>query len=285
MWDGREVNPANPMKIANSLAVNQQILAASLAQQAVDATSGHAQGKIPLTPSQQQEIVRFELGLATAQAKSDDAGWLTEQGALGGPANIFDFPFYIGINDNVADPLGPFDPNAMSIYSTWASSHDEYRKSVARGEVVFNTKPIVISGVKGLNDNAYFGTPKTLTGTCTTCHNTPQVGDHSLAIALDIGITDGSRRTADLPLYTLRNLTTHETITTTDPGLALSTGKWSDIGRFKGPVLRGLAARAPYFHNGFAKNLHAVLDFYTDRFGVQFTDRERKDLIAFLRTL
>ena len=28
---------------------------------------------------------------------------------------------------------------------------------------------------------------------------------------------------------------------TTDPGRALLTGKWKDIGKFKGPVLRGLA--------------------------------------------
>ena len=111
------------------------------------------------------------------------------------------------------------------------------------------------------------------------------MGNHSLAIALDIGLTDGSRRTRDMPLYTLRNRTSGEQITSTDPGLALSTGKWKDIGRFKGPVLRGLGARAPYFHNGFAQDLDAVLNFYTQRFGVTFTRRERADLIAFLRTL
>ena len=173
----------------------------------------------------------------------------------------------------------------MTLYDTWEGSRDDNRASVARGEALFNSKQIVISGVKGLNDNPYFGSPTSFTGTCTTCHNTPQTGNHSLAVALDIGLTDGSRRTPDMPLYTLRNLTTGVTVTTTDPGLALSTGKWKDIGRFKGPVLRGLGARAPYFHNGFAQNLHAVLDFYTQRFGVTFTDRQRKDLIAFLRTL
>ena len=49
---------------------------------------------------------------------------------------------------------------------------------------------------------------------------------------------------------------------TTDPGRALITGKWADIGKFKGPILRGLAARAPYFHNGFAATLDDVVDFY-----------------------
>jgi cytochrome c peroxidase len=58
-----------------------------------------------------------------------------------------------------------------------------------------------------------------------------------------------------MPLYTLRNLHTGEVMRTTDPGRAMVTGRWKDIGRFKGPILRGLAARAPYFHNGFAATL------------------------------
>ncbi|HTQ10300.1 MAG TPA: hypothetical protein VMI31_09540, partial [Fimbriimonadaceae bacterium] len=189
------------------------------------------------------------------------------------------------INDNVADPNGPFNPNSMSLFDPWTHSRNDDRAAIARGEVVFNTKPIPISGVNGLNDNPYFGSPSSTVGTCTTCHNAPNVGDHSLAIALNIGVADASRRTPDMPLYTLQNLSTGEITQTTDPGLALSTGKWKDIGRFKGPVLRGLAARAPYFHNGSARDLDAVLDFYQDRFGISFTSRERHDLIAFLRSL
>ena len=58
-----------------------------------------------------------------------------------------------------------------------------------------------------------------------------------------------------------------------------------DIGRFKGPILRGLAARAPYFHNGSAASLSDAVDFYDQRFGIGFTEAEINDLIAFLRTL
>jgi cytochrome c peroxidase len=50
-------------------------------------------------------------------------------------------------------------------------------------------------------------------------------------------------------------------------------------------VLRALATRAPYFHNGFAKDLDAAVDFYNDRFGIGFTTNEKADLVAFLRTL
>jgi cytochrome c peroxidase len=102
---------------------------------------------------------------------------------------------------------------------------------------------------------------------------------------LNIGIADASRRTPDLPLYTLRNKSTGETMQTTDPGRALVTGKWRDVGKFKGPILRGLAARAPYFHNGSAASLGEVVDFYNSRFGIGLTSQEHADLVAFLRTL
>lgn len=148
---------------------------------------------------------------------------------------------------------------------------------------LFNSKPITIAGVKGLNDDL---NAPVINGTCTTCHDAPNVGDHSIPAPLDIGLTDASRRTPDMPLYTLRNLANPAlTIQTTDPGRALFAGKWKDIGRFKGPILRAVATRAPYFHNGFAADLGAVIDFYNTRFDVGITDAEKADLIAFLSTL
>ena len=74
-------------------------------------------------------------------------------------------------------------------------------------------------------------------------------------------------------------------VTTTDPGRALVTGRWKDIGRFKGPALRALATRAPYVHDGSAADLGAVIDFYEKRFDIGFTEQEKRDLAAFLRTL
>ena len=50
-------------------------------------------------------------------------------------------------------------------------------------------------------------------------------------------------------------------------------------------LLRGLAARAPYFHNGSAASLSDVIDFYDQRFNIGFTPREKQDLIAFLNAL
>jgi len=55
------------------------------------------------------------------------------------------------------------------------------------------------------------------------------------------------------------------------------------IGRFKGPTLRALAPRAPYFHNGFAASLDEVVAFYNTRFSIGFTVPEQRDLVAFLK--
>jgi cytochrome c peroxidase len=52
---------------------------------------------------------------------------------------------------------------------------------------------------------------------------------------------------------------------TSDPGKGLITGQCVDVNRGKGPVLRGLAARAPYFHNRAAANLHELVKFYNQR--------------------
>ncbi len=72
---------------------------------------------------------------------------------------------------------------------------------------------------------------------------------------------------------------------TSDPGKALISGKCSDVNRIKGPILRGLAARAPYFHNGAAASLDEVVNFYNDRFQMGLTDAERAELVAFLSSL
>jgi len=124
-----------------------------------------------------------------------------------------------------------------------------------------------------------------LTGTCTVCHDTPNAGNHSVSMPLNLGLTDASRRTPDMPLYTLRNKTTGQIKKVTDPGRALIDGQWKHIGRFKGPILRGLASRAPYFHNGSAATLGEAVDFYNNRFGMGLTAQEKSDLVAFLRTL
>jgi cytochrome c peroxidase len=50
-------------------------------------------------------------------------------------------------------------------------------------------------------------------------------------------------------------------------------------------MLRGLAARAPYFHNGSAATLTDVVNFYNRRFNMGLTAGQMGDLVAFLKTL
>lgn len=102
---------------------------------------------------------------------------------------------------------------------------------------------------------------------------------------LNIGLAVASRRTPDLPLVTVMCNPTGKITQLTDIGRALATGKCADIGKFKGPILRGLASRAPYFRNGSAATLDDVLDFNDARLNLHLSKRDKDNLVAFLKTL
>ena len=291
MWDGRESSTeTGTTPIAFS--TNPTDLLSDLRHQSVDATTGHAQGRRSLSPEQQQQIVAFEMALSTAQDVDSVAGSLEANAASGGPKALVDQPFYIGIND----PLGlnpfktPFNPVVFTLYNdAWAQAASgtagARRASILRGQTLFNSRTINITGVDGLNDATGLSVIK---GTCGTCHDAPNAGNHSVSAPLNIGVSDldGPLDVKYLPVITLRHKKhKSDVITTTDPGRALITGKWTDIGKLKGPVLRGLAARAPYFHNGSAAALKEVLEFYNVRFAMGLTDSEKADLVAFLSAL
>ena len=46
-----------------------------------------------------------------------------------------------------------------------------------------------------------------------------------------------------------------------------------------------MAARAPYFSNGSAKDLRAVIDYYDRRYNIGYTEREKQDLVNLMRAL
>lgn len=85
-----------------------------------------------------------------------------------------------------------------------------------------------------------------------------------------------------------------------DSGRFLITRNLEDLGKFKTPGLRNIAVTAPYMHDGRFKTLEEVIEYYnnpaklvpdainTDPALTQplnFTAQEKKDLIAFLKTL
>lgn len=286
MWDGRATHA--PFLPPMDAGADMSNMVASLTHQVIDATMGHAQGTTAPSDAQLQQIVSFELGLTTAQTYDFNAGYLNDDDAMGGPRILATLQNYIGINDVLgADPVGAdFNSSSMTLFDAWQSPNSHAgggaRGAIARGEHLFNSKSITITDVGGLNDA--LGMP-VIAGTCTTCHDAPNVGNHSVALPINIGTSDATRRTPDMPLYTLRNNATGAVVQTSDPGKAMISGKWADIGKFKGPVLRGLAARPPYFHNGMAASLADVVNFYDTRFTIGFSAQEKRDLVAFLSAL
>jgi cytochrome c peroxidase len=282
MWDGRE-------------STTGASLPADLAHQAANALTTHAAAAALPPAAVLQAIVGFESAQFMAQSLDALAGPLDAAGASGGPALLARQSFTPAANLPVVSTATNSDlPPApvFALFTSWETltgrdPQSLARASIGRGERIFNSRPILLSGIAGLNDQiGPNGLPLSqLHGTCGTCHNTPNAGSHSTAALFNTGIADAARRSADLPLLTLINRTTGATIQTSDPGLALTTGKWADVGRFKVPTLRGLAARAPYFHNGAAPDLSAVVDFYDRRFTMQLTSQEHADLVAFLSAL
>jgi cytochrome c peroxidase len=280
MWDGREP---------------------SFAQQAIDATLIHAQGNAGPNAAQQAQIVAFESGIFTAQAHDSAAHDLTANGAMGGPTVLANLlaGFFVGINDPLGgNPSGAaFTSQIFDLYQPWSAiaGHgkvDQARQAVARGEALFNNTPITITGVAGINDLPGL---TTVSGFCGTCHDSPGVGNHSVKLPINIGIANGGEDNdnpgldiGDLPVFNLlcvKGPNAGATYTVTDPGRALISGKCPDIGKVKGPILRGLAGRAPYFHNGSAATLLDAVNFYNLRFNIGLTPAQMSDLAAFLQTL
>jgi len=150
---------------------------------------------------------------------------------------------------------------------------------------------------------------------CTGCHATHNIGNNPSATffarvgtdSLDIlnqllsntnlssatlaNLAVYQQEVSQLPQYCLRPKSSVSSascgsvpgdVVTTDPGHAMVSGHIADVGKFKPPILRGLAARSPYFHAGTAQNIQMLIHFYNARFQIGLTEDEVNDLGAFL---
>jgi mono/diheme cytochrome c family protein len=223
---------------------------AGLTNQATRNVTGGQQGQ-PAPPEVIADIVSFETALSTAQTFSFAAGLLDAGGARGGAEAV----------SQMTRVEGRFD-----LFDAWINSRIAARAQIARGQELFN------------NENPGGRS-------CSGCHNSANNGTNIDNRFFDIGTASAEARTPDLPLYTFRNRTTGEERQLTDSGRGNVTGLWQDLGRFKTPTIRALAARAPYFHNGIAGTLEDVVRHYETHLGFIFTARERADLVAFLKAL
>ncbi len=208
----------------------------------------------PPTPETVNAIVDYELALSFAQSKVPGAGDLDKHGAKGGPKFLSQQAFVAG---------------RFNLFDGWKKDKNKHRAAIARGQELFNTK-----------------TRPDGRGPCLSCHNSENNGSNVAGTVFDIGASDARWASVDnLPVYTVKNVSTGEEIQTTDPGKANRTGRWSDMNKFKVPSLRGLTARAPFFHNGVAKDLNDVVEFYEKSLGFKYTKAEKEDLVAFLNAL
>ncbi|HET7542255.1 MAG TPA: cytochrome c peroxidase [Polyangiaceae bacterium] len=273
MWDGREPD---------------------LASQAKNATLRHAEATDAPDDETLRSIVDFETALFTTQVQADGLGSTSAAGATGDPRTLSTQDFFVNINrDTSTFPPAPTEraltTDVFTTFDAWASSKKAARASVARGQALFNRRQFFDP----------VGGPDT---TCSECHNAPNAGSFSgpteaippFGGMRTVLIADAPFRTPDLPLYTVgcsaagvaaKHCNLGDTRQTSDPGMAFRSGLWRDVSRFKAPHLRGVASRAPFFHNGMAATLADVVDHYDTIDHIGLTADEKADLTAFLGAL
>jgi mono/diheme cytochrome c family protein len=217
-----------------------------LETQATKSIPGAQQAPAPAPPEVIANIVDFEISLFAAQTYVYGAGNLVDGGATGGPDQLA----------QQEQSAGRFD-----LFDAWIGDDDRDRAQIARGQEVFNTN-------------------------CNSCHNSRNNGTNVEGKLFDTQTASAEVRTRDQTLHTFA-LRADPTLTVqlTDPGLGNVTGLFSDLGKFKVPTLRALAARAPYFHDGRVRTLRGVVEHYERFLGLHFTSQERDDLVAFLGAL
>ena len=255
MWFFRRPLPTSNFKshtvmwdAANTVGTN---LRDGLIRQARGNVTGAQQGPAA-TDEVIFEIVDEELSFSHAQIIAFGAGRLDSAGAHGGPE----------AQASQALVAGRFD-----LYDAWANSGNPWRRQIFRGQELFN------------NTNVASGRR------CGGCHNAANNGQNVAGTLFDIGASRPEFGQGDMAVYTLQNLTTLETLQTTDPGRGGSNGVWADLNKFKTPNIRGLSSRAPYFHGGIAEDLEDVVSFYEQALGFDFTAAEERDLVAFMNAL
>jgi cytochrome c peroxidase len=196
-------------------------------------------------------MVDYEMAMSHAQLVHKTAGMLDSDGARGGPEAA----------SEQALVNARFD-----LYDAWQASGSPARQQIWRGQELFN----------GVNPGGR---------SCRGCHNAANNGQNVNGTMFDIGASRPAFANPDMAVYTFRRNSDGVLLESTDPGRGIRTGNFADLNRFKTPNLRGLVARAPYFHNGIATTLAEVVDHYEAALGFVFTANEKADLVAFLEAL
>jgi len=279
----------------SSMNIMADARAPSLSVQAQGAYHDHQGGKGPLSRGQLERILAFENQVYVAQVWDSRGGSLVEPGgpAALGPANVAKHDVHV-LN-------GPKTPG-FHFFDMWAQpaggdARAEFHASVARGNDIFLNRRFWVKDVTHINS---IGLANPAKRTCAVCHNAQTSGMDLAPGWVDLGTTNYPTWTEspvwseaqDLPVFKLTckaDAPPHpflgRQIYTSDPGRALVTGHCADIGAITMGQFRGLAARAPYFSNGSAKDLRELVDYYDRRFDMRLTGQDKQDLVNFLGVL
>ena len=117
------------------------------------------------------------------------------------------------------------------------------------------------------------------------CHNSPNVGNHSVPLPLDIGLADASRRTADMPLYTLRHKASGATSADDRPGTRVDQWQMERHRALQRSDIARTCDACAVLSQRLCERPARAVDFYDTRFGMGLTADEKNDLVAFLLTL
>jgi hypothetical protein len=265
--------------------------AGTLNAQMRDAASTHLEFIKRMDETDMARIIDFESRLFSAQQSDRSGGALDEGGAEGGPDKLA---------RSEPGQLGSQGPAPVwSEYAKWEKSADTpgltasqraFRESVARGARVFRDKMFLITDSAGINSPIGFGNP--VRNSCVFCHNMTQMGNDVAPGQVDLGTTTlpFADPAPHLPLFRITckgepHPHYGRVIHTSDPGYALTSGRCADVGKITLQSMRGLAARAPYFSNGSAKDLRAVVDYYERRYSIGYTEQEKQDLVNLMSAL
>lgn len=225
-------------------------LYAGLVRQARGNVTGAQEGA-PASDATITEIVDYEFEMSNAQLIVDGIGRLDSDGATGGPE---------------AHAYQPLVAGRFDLFDAWEYSDNPRRRAVFRGQQLFN------SGDQNGRQ-------------CAGCHNAANSGQNVEGRLFNIGASNPRFARPNMAVYTFVSRLDGSVVQSTDPGRGIRSGRFADLNRFKVPSLRGLAPRAPYFHNGIAATLADVVKFYEDSLGFAFTPEQEADLVEFMNAL
>ena len=274
----------------------------TLEEQARDALTTHLQYSGEADEQLIQQLVDFEQQVYAAQRLDSSGNDVAALGAEGGPMFLAEADAGV-LNSATRLPMwDEFDPwlddlhlveegKTPESFNTLNRAQQEMRLSIARGVRLFRERTFLVQNNAGITDMG-FGNP--VRNDCNFCHNMTKSGMDVAPGQVDLGTTNEpfADPAPHLPLFKLTcksGFKPHAhlgpVVYTSDPGFALTTGRCKDIGKITIQNMRGLAARAPFFANGSAENIEAIVDYYERRYRMSLSEQEKQDLTNLMSVL